>query len=125
MRMTTFFVLSLAITLALGMLLVPAIGIVAFAENMTGMTGNMNGMGDNMSGMTGNMTGNMTGMTGNLTGQKGYYLLIRHTTTSDDDYTKIRILPISFCNFVNWNLRSNMAQAIAFNSYQSLTIGDK
>ena len=68
MRMTTFFVLSLAITLALGMLLVPAIDIVAFAENMTGMTGSMNGMGDNMSGMTGNMTGNMTGMTGNLTG---------------------------------------------------------
>ncbi len=44
--MTTFLVLSLAITLALGMLLVPAIGTVAFAENMTGMTG-----------MTGNMTG--------------------------------------------------------------------
>jgi hypothetical protein len=61
MRMTTFFVLSLAITLALGMLLVPAIGTVAFAENMTGMTGNMTGMG-------GNMTGNMTGMTGNMTG---------------------------------------------------------
>ena len=59
--MTTFFVLSLAITLALGMLLVPAIGTVAFAENMTGMTGNMTGMG-------GNMTGNMTGMTGNMTG---------------------------------------------------------
>jgi hypothetical protein len=68
MRMTTFFVLSLAITLAVGMLLVPAIGTVAFAENMTGMTGNMTGMGDNM---TGNMTGmgdNMTGMTGNMTG---------------------------------------------------------
>ena len=61
MRMTTFFVLSLAITLALGMLLVPAIGTVAFAENMTGMTGNMTGMGNNM-------TDNMTGMTGNITG---------------------------------------------------------
>ncbi|MDP9211017.1 MAG: hypothetical protein M3N27_03375 [Thermoproteota archaeon] len=59
--MATFFVLSLAITLALGMLLVPAIGTVVFAENMTGMTGNMTGM-------TGNMTGNMTGMTGNMTG---------------------------------------------------------
>ncbi|MGE5685688.1 MAG: hypothetical protein ACM3ZS_11220 [Nitrososphaerota archaeon] len=59
--MTTFFVLSLAITLALGMLLVPAIGTVAFAENMTGMTGNMTGMGNNM-------TDNMTGMTGNITG---------------------------------------------------------
>lgn len=75
MRMATFFVLSLAITLALGMLLVPAIGTVVFAENMTGMTGNMTGnmtgMGDNMTGMTGmgdNMTGNMTGMTGNMTG---------------------------------------------------------
>jgi hypothetical protein len=67
-RMTTFFVLSLAITLALGMLLVPAIGTVVFAENMTGMTGNMSGMGDNMTGMTGNMTGNMTGMTSNMTG---------------------------------------------------------
>ena len=54
MRMATFFVLSLAITLVLGMLLVPAIGTVVFAENMTGMTGNMTGM-------TGNMTGNMTG----------------------------------------------------------------
>jgi hypothetical protein len=54
MRMATLFVLSLAITLALGMLLVPAIGTVVFAENMTGMTGNMTGM-------TGNMTGNMTG----------------------------------------------------------------
>ena len=61
MRMTTFFVLSLAITLALGMLLVPAIGTVAFAENITGMTGNMTGMGNNM-------TDNMTGMTGNITG---------------------------------------------------------
>ena len=41
--MATFFVLSLAIALALGMLLVPAIGTVVFAENMTGMTGNMTG----------------------------------------------------------------------------------
>ena len=56
--MATFFVLSLAIAFALGMLLVPAIGIVVFAENMTGMTDNM----------TDNMTGNMTGMTGNMTG---------------------------------------------------------
>jgi hypothetical protein len=76
MKMATFFVLSLAITLALGMLLVPAIGTVVFAENMTGMgnnmsgmTGNMTtGMGNNMSGMTGNMTGNMTGTTSNMTG---------------------------------------------------------
>ncbi|HEU4469073.1 MAG TPA: hypothetical protein VFR61_08585 [Nitrososphaeraceae archaeon] len=62
--MTTFLVLSLAITLALGMLLVPAIGTVAFAENMTGMGDNMTGMGDNMTGMG----DNMTGMTGNMTG---------------------------------------------------------
>jgi hypothetical protein len=65
MKMATFFILSLAITFALGMLLVPAIGTVVFAENMTG---NMTSMGDNMTGMTGNMTGNMTGMTGNMTG---------------------------------------------------------
>jgi len=58
MKMATFFVLSLAITLALGMLLVPSISTVVFAENMTGnITGNMTGMGDNMTGMTGNMTG--------------------------------------------------------------------
>lgn len=68
MKMATFFGLSLAIALALGMLLVPAIGTVVFAENMTGMTGNMTSMGDNMTGMTGNMTGNMTGTTGNMTG---------------------------------------------------------
>ena len=35
------------------------------------------------------------------------------------------IFPISFCNFANWNLRSNMAQAIAFNACQSLIIRDK
>ena len=68
MRMATFFVLSLAITLALGMLLVPAIGTVVFAENMTGNTGNTTGMGDNTTGMTGNMTGNTTGMGENMTG---------------------------------------------------------
>ena len=56
-KMATLFVLSLAITFALGMLLVPAIGTVVFAENMTGMAGNMTSTGDNMTGMTGNMTG--------------------------------------------------------------------
>jgi len=61
MKMATFFVLSLAITFALGMLLVPAIGTLVFAENMSEMTGNMTSMGDNMTGMTGNITGNMTG----------------------------------------------------------------
>ena len=66
--MATSFILSIAITLALGMLLVPAIGTVVFAENMTGKDSNMTGMASNMTGMTGNMTGNMTGMTGNLTG---------------------------------------------------------
>jgi hypothetical protein len=57
--------LALAITLALGMLLVPAIGTVVFAVNMTGMGGNMTG---NMSGMAGNMTENRTGMAGNIIG---------------------------------------------------------
>ena len=60
--MSTTLILALAITLALGMLLVPAIGTIVFAQNMTGnqtmMTGNMTG---NMTGMSGNMTGNMTG----------------------------------------------------------------
>ncbi len=55
--MATGFILSIAITLALGMLLVPAIGTVVFAENMTGKDSNMIGMVGNMSGMTGNMTG--------------------------------------------------------------------
>jgi hypothetical protein len=67
-KMATGFILSIAITLALGMLLVPAIGTVVFAENMTGKDSNMTGMASNMTGMTGNMTGNMTGMTGNMTG---------------------------------------------------------
>lgn len=55
--MATGFILSIAITLALGMLLVPAIGTVVFAENMTGKDSNMTGMASNMTGMTGNMTG--------------------------------------------------------------------
>lgn len=66
--MATGFILSIAITLALGMLLVPAIGTVVFAENMTGKDSNMTGMAGNMTGMTGNMTGNMTGIIGNMTG---------------------------------------------------------
>ena len=66
--MATGFILSIAITLALGMLLVPAIGTVVFAENMTGKDSNMTGKASNMTGMTGNMTGNMTEMTGNMTG---------------------------------------------------------
>ena len=71
-KMATLFVLSLAITFALGMLLVPGIGTVVFAENMTGMTGNMTSLGDNMTGMAGNMTSNMTSnMTGNMTGMAG------------------------------------------------------
>ena len=48
--MATGFILSIAITLALGMLLVPAIGTVVFAENMTGKDGNMTGMASNMTG---------------------------------------------------------------------------
>jgi outer membrane lipoprotein-sorting protein len=67
-----FILSSIAITLALGMLLVPAIGTVVFAENMTGKDSNMTGMASNMTGMasnmTGNLTGNMTGMIGNMTG---------------------------------------------------------
>ena len=58
--MARIFILSLAITLALSMLLVPMIGTVVFAENMTGM-------GSNMTGQAGNMTSNMTGMAGNMT----------------------------------------------------------
>lgn len=60
--MATILILALAITLALGMLLVPAIGTIVFAQNMTGnetmMAGNL----------TSNITNNMTGgMTGNVT----------------------------------------------------------
>ena len=76
--MATTLILSIAITLALGMLLVPAIGTVAFAENMSGMGGNasekLGGMAGNMTGMGGNaseklsnMTENAGGMIGNLT----------------------------------------------------------
>ena len=53
--MSTTLILALAITLALGMLLVPAIGTIVFAQNMTGNQTMMTGK------MTGNMTGNMTG----------------------------------------------------------------
>ena len=67
--MARIFILSLAITLALSMLLVPMIGTGVFAENMTGMASNMTGnMTSNMTGMASNMTGNMTGMTSNMTG---------------------------------------------------------
>jgi len=63
--MARIFILSLAITFALSMLLVPMIGTGVFAENMTGMAGNMTGqagnMTSNMTGMAGNMTSNMTG----------------------------------------------------------------
>ena len=63
--MARIFILSLAVTLALSMLLVPMIGTGVFAENMTGMAGNMTGqagnMTSNMTGMAGNMTSNMTG----------------------------------------------------------------
>jgi hypothetical protein len=58
-------ILSLAIALALGMLLVPAIGTVVFAQNMSGMAGNTT---SNMSGTAGNMTSNMSGTAGNMTG---------------------------------------------------------
>ena len=63
--MATTLILSLAITLALAMLLVPAIGTVVFAQNLSGMAGNMT---SNMSGTAGNMTSNMSGTAGNMTG---------------------------------------------------------
>jgi uncharacterized membrane protein YagU involved in acid resistance len=77
-KMATGFILSIAITLALGMLLVPAIGTVVFAQNLPGMAGNasekLGGMAGNMTGMAGNASeklSNMTekagGMIGNLT----------------------------------------------------------
>jgi len=62
--MARIFILSLAITLALSMLLVPMIGTSVFAENMTGMGSNMT---SNMTGIAGNMTSNMTGIAGNMT----------------------------------------------------------
>lgn len=69
--MATTLILSIAITLALGMLLVPAIGTVAFAENMSGMGGNasekLGGMVGNASEKLSNMTENAGGMIGNLT----------------------------------------------------------
>ena len=69
--MATTLILSIAITLALGMLLVPAIGTVAFAENMSGMGGNasekLSGMVGNASEKLSNMTENAGGMIGNLT----------------------------------------------------------
>ena len=63
--MARIFILSLAITLALSMLLVPMIGTGVFAENMTGMASNMTGMASNM---TSNMTGMASNMTSNMTG---------------------------------------------------------
>lgn len=60
--MARIFILSLAITLALSMLLVPMIGTGVFA-NMTGMGSNMTGTAGNM---TGNMTSNTTGTAGNM-----------------------------------------------------------
>ena len=63
--MATTLILSLAITLALAVLLVPAIGTVVFAQNLSGMAGNMT---SNMSGTAGNMTSNMSGTAGNMTG---------------------------------------------------------
>ena len=62
--MATTLILSLAMTLALAVLLVPAIDTVVFAVNMTGMGGNMTG---NMSGMAGNLSEKAGGMLGNAT----------------------------------------------------------
>jgi hypothetical protein len=69
--MTTTLILSLGITLALAVLLVPAIGTVVFAQNMSGlggnMTGNLSGMAGNASEKLSNMTEKAGGMIGNLT----------------------------------------------------------
>ena len=58
--MATTLILSLAMTLALAVLLVPAIGTVVFAQNISGMGSNMTG---NMSGMAGNLSEKMSNMT--------------------------------------------------------------
>ena len=67
--MTRGFILSIAITLALGMLLVPAIGTVVFAQNMTGMADNasekLGGMAGNASEMAGNASEKLGAMAGN------------------------------------------------------------
>jgi len=74
--MATIVILALAITLALGMLLVPAIGTIVFAQNMTGgMGGNvsekMGGMAGNLTEKAGNVSEKMGGMAGNLTEKAG------------------------------------------------------
>ena len=66
--MATTLILSLAITLALGVLLVPAIGTVVFAQNLSGMAGNMTG---NMSGMAGNVSEKMSNMSEKAGGMIG------------------------------------------------------
>jgi hypothetical protein len=63
--MATTLILSLAITLALAVLLVPVIGTVVFAQNMSGMGGNMTG---NLSGMAGNASEKSSNMTGGMIG---------------------------------------------------------
>lgn len=69
--MATGFILSIAITLALGMLLVPAIGTVVFAENMSGMGGNASGMAGNASEKLGAMVGNASEKLSNMTENAG------------------------------------------------------
>ena len=66
--MATTLILSLAITLALAVLLVPAIGTVVFAQNLSGMAGNMTG---NMSGMAGNVSEKMSNMSEKAGGMIG------------------------------------------------------
>ena len=66
--MATTLISSLAITLALGVLLVPAIGTVVFAQNLSGMAGNMTG---NMSGMAGNVSEKMSNMSEKAGGMIG------------------------------------------------------
>lgn len=68
-KMATTLILSLAIALALAVLLVPAIGTVVFAENMTGATGKLGEKAGNMTGNMSGMAGNMTAKIGNMTGK--------------------------------------------------------
>jgi len=68
--MATTLILSLAITLALAVLLVPAIGTVVFAQNMSGgMAGQLGNMTEKAGNMTANMTEKAGGMLANMTGK--------------------------------------------------------
>ena len=68
--MATTLILSLAITLALAVLLVPAIGTVVFAQNMSGgIAGQLGNMTQEAANETKNMTEKAGGMLANMTGK--------------------------------------------------------